>query len=601
MAGASEVTRAVVSILTPSYNQARWLSDNLRSVAMQSYPLIEHVVMDGGSTDGSVDILAAASPAVVWESRPDGGQSDAINKAFARSSGDIIGWLNSDDAYFSRDVVARVVRLFENRPEIGVVYGHAALVNGDGTLLYVLWAPPFGRLLPRAYNVIYQPTVFIRRSAIGRESLVDPAFDYSMDRELWLYLSRRTRFKRLDQIIAVDRHHLQRKSYTLPELAVHDQELIAKRYRVFDVASGRLLHRTLGVAIRLAGLAKVGEAARGSDVLALETPFVGVIALRQVAQLRRSMPSGDGSSRPLPGLPNRSGGDMQRILTTAKARLPAGLWRLMREVRGKIRALRTYPALQRSPAKALRYLLFDREVDNFTYDITNKDDLAACIAGVLGRDANIIRSYVNELETDRKLREAIEDAMGTRQGRKRSVFYGRRLGWYAIVRATKPQLAIETGVHDGLGSAVLLRALARNADEGAEGVLLSFDIRQDVGWLVPPWLRSRYELRISDARTTLGEAVGDRRVDFFLHDSDHRYEHESGEFEAVLQLTGPGAVLISDNAHSGTAFRDFCARRGLAFSFCREQPDHPFYPGAGIGIAVTPTDSEREPLTRVRE
>lgn len=593
------MTRSVVSILTPSYNQARWLSDNLRSVAMQSYPLIEHVVMDGGSTDGSVDLLAAASPAVVWESGPDGGQSDAINKAFAKSSGDIIGWLNSDDAYFSRDVVANVVSVFEKRREIGVVYGHAALVNGDGTLLYVLWAPPFGRLLPRAYNVIYQPTVFIRRSVIGRGSLVDPAFDYSMDRELWLYLSRRTRFKRLDRIIAIDRHHLERKSYLLPDLAAHDKELIAKRYRVLDIGSRRILHRILGVAIRLAGVAKVVEAARGSDVLALQTPFVGVVAFRQVAQLRRSMPSGGRSDRSRPVAPDRREGVVRQISTIAKAGLPGGLWRIVREVRGKIRALRTYRELRRSPAKAFRYLLFDREVDNFTYDITNKDDLAACIAGVLGRDAGIICGYVNELESDQELRQAIEDAMGTRQGSRRSVFYGRRLGWYAAVRATKPQLAIETGVHDGLGSAVLLRALARNADEGTEGVLLSFDIRQDVGWLVPSWLRGRYELRIADARTTLAEAVADRRVDFFIHDSDHRYEHETGEFEAVLQLTGPAAVLISDNAHSGTAFRDFCSSHGLTFHFCREQPDHPFYPGAGIGIAVTPT--EREPLTGVRQ
>ena len=149
---------------------------------------------------------------MIWESGPDQGQSDAINKAFARSTGEIIGWLNSDDAYFSSDVVRRVVGLFESDPEVGVVYGHAALVSGDGILLYVLWAPPFARMLPRAYNAIYQPTVFVRRSAIRRDYFVDSALGYSMDRELWLYLSRRNRFQRLNQILALDRHHLQRKS-----------------------------------------------------------------------------------------------------------------------------------------------------------------------------------------------------------------------------------------------------------------------------------------------------------------------------------------------------------------------------------------------------
>jgi hypothetical protein len=283
------------------------------------------------------------------------------------------------------------------------------------------------------------------------------------------------------------------------------------------------------------------------------------------------------------------------VSTLAKARLPAGVWRLLREVRGKVRALRTYRALQRSPAKTIRYLLFDREIDNFTYDITNRDELAAFLAGVLERDAGLMRHYIDELDTDQELRKAIEGAPAWRPRRNRIIPYGRRLGWYVVVRATKPRLAVETGVHDGLGSAVILRALARNADEGTEGVLLSFDIRNDVAWLVPPWLRSRYELRISDALTTLGEAVGERRVDFFVHDSDHRYEHETGEFEAVLRLANPGAVLVSDNAHAGTAFRDFCARRGFTFSFYREIPDHPFYPGAGIGIAVVRADSERNP------
>ncbi len=290
---AADVTHPVVSVLTPSYNQARWLPDNLRSVATQSYPAIEHIVIDGGSTDETVQLLAAAGPSVVWESAPDHGQSDAINKAFSRSTGDIIGWLNSDDAYFSRGVVARVVSLFESRPDVGLVYGHAALVNGDGTLLYVLWTPPFGRLLPRAYNAIYQPTVFVRRSAIGRGYLVDPAFDYSMDRELWLYLARRTRFQRLDQIVAIDRHHSQRKSYARPDLAAHDQVAIMKRYRASDFASNRILHKTLGIAVRLAGLSKVVEAARGSDAVSLRMPSLGVIAVRQLAQLRRWMPSGD--------------------------------------------------------------------------------------------------------------------------------------------------------------------------------------------------------------------------------------------------------------------------------------------------------------------
>jgi glycosyltransferase involved in cell wall biosynthesis len=292
MTSRADVTAPSVSVLTPSFNQARWLSDNLRSVAAQSYPAIEHVVMDGGSTDDSVQILAGASPSVIWESGPDEGQSDAINKAFARSTGDIIGWLNSDDAYFSRDAVAKAVSVFESRPDVGVVYGHAALVNGAGTLLHVLWAPP-ARSLLRWFNFISQPTVFVRRSALGRTDLVDPTFDYSMDRELWLHLSARTRFHRLDQILAIDRHQLQRKSYTRPDLALHDRELLLRRYHLPRAGSNSLLVKGVKVGVRLAGLSKVAEAARGSDGLALDVPSAGVIAIRQVAQLRRWMPAGE--------------------------------------------------------------------------------------------------------------------------------------------------------------------------------------------------------------------------------------------------------------------------------------------------------------------
>jgi glycosyltransferase involved in cell wall biosynthesis len=287
------VTRPRVSILTPSFNQDRWLTDNLQSVDVQSYPAIEHVVMDGGSTDRSLEILRSGSPRLVWDSAPDHGQSDAINKAFEKSTGDIIGWLNSDDAYFSRTVVAKAVDVFEHNPEVGLVYGHAVLVNATGTPLQVIWAPPFARAVLRAYDLISQPTVFIRRSVLGRKNLVDPNLDYMMDWELWLHLARRTGFHRLNSIVALDRHHMQRKSYTRLDLAAHDMELISREYRVPPLAANRVLLKTVTVGLRFAGLSKIREASRGSDALALEAASAREMAVRQVARLRRWMPSGD--------------------------------------------------------------------------------------------------------------------------------------------------------------------------------------------------------------------------------------------------------------------------------------------------------------------
>ena len=235
---------------------------------------------------------------------------------------------------------------------------------------------------------------------------------------------------------------------------------------------------------------------------------------------------------------------------------------------------------------AVRYLLFGRELDNFTYEIANEDELARFIGGGIGVSTADAARYIQELQVDHELRAAIRDALRGRDDRNRTMPYGRRLGWYAIVRARKPRIVVETGVHDGLGSAVLLRGLERNAMEGHEGSLVSFDVNGNSGWLIPAFARSRHQLVIGPAPDMFLEALNGRRVDLFIHDSDHRYEHETAEFEAVMSLAGPSAVFVSDNAHAGTAFRDFCRRHSLRFHFFREVPRDHWYPGAGIGLTT---------------
>lgn len=283
-----------VSVLTPSFNQAQWLGDAIGSVRAQTYPHIEHVVADGGSTDGSLELLRAAEgPDLIWESGPDRGQSDAINKAFARSSGEIIGWLNSDDAYFTRDVIARVVAAFEAKPEVGMIYGHAARVDADGRVLYVLWVPPAAtRLLRRGYNPIRQPAVFVRRSALGRAEIVDTRFEYMMDRELWLHLSRRTRLHRLDAVIAVDRHHAERKSWARRDLRAPDRELIRDRYGIPVTAPRPLVLQGVALGLRVGGLLKVAEVARGGDAIPTPRTSARNIIARQLGHLQRLRPDG---------------------------------------------------------------------------------------------------------------------------------------------------------------------------------------------------------------------------------------------------------------------------------------------------------------------
>ena len=282
------MTSSLVSILTPSYNQARWLGDNLRSVANQSYSNIEHIVVDGGSTDGSLEMLRNAGAAVRWRSEPDRGQSHALNKAFAASTGEIIGWLNSDDAYFDADAVAAAVRTFAKHPEVDVVYGHAALVNADGLILQLIWVPPFSYRLLRGYNFIIQPAAFVRRSVLTGV-FADEAFDYAMDRELWLRLGKDCQVKRLKRIVAIDRHQLARKSLTRPDLAEADGKRLVQMYGVPPAGQHRWRRKAIKVCFRLVGVSLLRAACR---------PVVfrgGVdsslrLAWRQMAVNRAAMP-----------------------------------------------------------------------------------------------------------------------------------------------------------------------------------------------------------------------------------------------------------------------------------------------------------------------
>ncbi len=278
----------LVSILTPSFNQGRFLGQCIESVRNQSYRPIEHIVCDGGSADETLDVLRHAPETVSWLSEPDRGQSHALNKALARSGGEIIGWLNSDDAYFDRSAVAHAVDLFRRHPEVNVVYGHAALVNAEGEILHLIWVPTYSYRLLRIWNFIIQPAVFLRRSILG-ETVVDEAFAYSMDRELWLRLGRSHRFKRLDKVVAVDRHHPDRKVYTRPDLAHADEVRLVARYDILPRERVRTRHRLLGITRRLLGVRLV-PSAFGLHACDAHVKGAARLLLRQVAVPRAAMP-----------------------------------------------------------------------------------------------------------------------------------------------------------------------------------------------------------------------------------------------------------------------------------------------------------------------
>lgn len=281
------------------------------------------------------------------------------------------------------------------------------------------------------------------------------------------------------------------------------------------------------------------------------------------------------------------------VRRAVRAMPPASGRRWVRRAIAKRYLLTKYGAWRRAPLASARYLLFDKELDNFTYPIENVAELVAFVSAVTGADPSVCRAYIDELEDDEQLSREVAARLRERSDRNRTMPFGRRLGWYALVRCTRPTLVVETGVHDGLGSSAILAALARNAKEGDPGDLISFDIDPRAGWLIPEQLRSRHTIVLGNSVETLGPALAGRSVGVFVHDSDHRYDHEAAEFALVAANLGPGSVVISDNAHVTSALSDFSRSRGYPFRFWREVPARHFYPGAGIGVTTIPTASPR--------
>lgn len=209
-----------------------YLLDNLTSISSQQYDDVEHIILDAGSTDGTVDLLeeyeSTVDHSVWWRSESDNGQSAAINEGFDRASGDIIGWLNSDDVYFDTTTLSRVIQWFD-RTEADVIYGDLAYVDSSSRVTEVDVRPEFDREKLAYRILIGQPATFFRSEVVNAETL-DENLDYCMDYEFWIRLSREYDIRHVRDILAGFRRHEAQKTDDMSPVDAEVTRMI-DRYR----------------------------------------------------------------------------------------------------------------------------------------------------------------------------------------------------------------------------------------------------------------------------------------------------------------------------------------------------------------------------------
>jgi len=221
-----------VTVVTPSYNQGEFLEETIRSVLLQDYPDLEYIVIDGGSTDNSIDIIRRYEPWLAhWVSEPDGGQSHAINKGFRAGSGRIMAWLNSDDCY-TEGAVRHVVDYFEANPAADIVCGfrqtldHVRNRRHNG---YIHLKPDRYSLSRSCY--IAQETTFWKRSVWETVGEIDESYQYTMDYDLWQrMLAAGYQFHLLPRFIGLFRIHSESKAIRLDDVRTTELARIYSRY-----------------------------------------------------------------------------------------------------------------------------------------------------------------------------------------------------------------------------------------------------------------------------------------------------------------------------------------------------------------------------------
>jgi len=224
-----------VSIVTPSYNQGQFIEETLRSVLLQGYPHLEYIIIDGGSADGTTDVLRKYEPWLTyWVSEPDRGQSHAVNKGFKLASGEIAAWINSDDQYLP-GTLRTIVEHAHRYPEAGAWAGGGRSINSRSRKLIWERLPPdleFSQILGWNKYYLPQPSCFLNRRVLKDDIYLNESYHLQMDFDLWLRISKRFSIIPIEQILSINLHHSKAKTVSLKLMnrAMAERWLILGKY-----------------------------------------------------------------------------------------------------------------------------------------------------------------------------------------------------------------------------------------------------------------------------------------------------------------------------------------------------------------------------------
>lgn len=236
-----------ITIVTPSYNQGAFLEKTIRSVLLQGYPNLEYIIIDGGSTDESVEIIKKYGPYLThWVSEKDRGQSHAINKGMELSSGELLGWLNSDD-YFLPGTLFRLARAYMEDPSVGAIYGQGHIVNQDETVIYM---PKLVQVTRESLfdwcfgNDFMQPSCLFTQQAWRAVGPIDETLNFALDVDFWIRIADKFVFRQLPDVLSISLSHPLAKTTSMRNRSHAELALVCMKYGK-QASATRILDRIL--------------------------------------------------------------------------------------------------------------------------------------------------------------------------------------------------------------------------------------------------------------------------------------------------------------------------------------------------------------------